>query len=597
MQVLRRVNPDLAAKVEQIHIPSHFEIIPAKNGQPVLKIGEVSLHSRYDPEREGQSWAAAQGEQISTDPLIIFGLGLAYHLQPFWDYPGPLYVVEPSIELFRLALEQVDLTPLLKRQALRLGRDFRDLPRPAQLLAHQPTLRLQRGAYNYLQRWLSQENNPGLELTKSSGQPGPLKILVISPLYGGSYPLAQYCTKAFAKLGHQVEMVDHAPFFPAYKAIERVTQTPQHDAGLKKGFLRFITETIMVKVSEFQPDLVFALAQAPLDLTLVRFIKQQGIKVAYWFVEDYRVFTYWQELAPEVDTFFVIQEEPFYAELEKLGVAHYAYLPLATDPEIFRPVDLTTDEKKELGSDLSFIGAGYVNRQQVFQCLTDLDFKIWGTNWDLTSSLAPLVQRQSTRIAPEECVKIFNASRINLNLHSSPFHRGINPQGDYLNPRVFDLAASRAFQLVDWRSHLPKFFQSGEEIVTFRNLEELRQQIPYYLAHPEERQAIARRAQERVLREHTFEHRMTEALQMIQEFHPQAWPQRQPEPDTVGQLLDLVPGESHLGAFLKTLPPSEKPSLDNLATRILQGQGNLSETEAMILFLNEFRQGVARGRL
>ena len=44
-----------------------------------------------------------------------------------------------------------------------------------------------------------------------------------------------------------------------------------------------------------------------------------------------------------------------------------------------------------------------------------------------------------------EAVKIFNASRINLNLHSSPYHLGINPEGDYVNPRTFDLAAAGPF--------------------------------------------------------------------------------------------------------------------------------------------------------
>ncbi|MDD3579543.1 MAG: glycosyltransferase [Desulfobacca sp.] len=596
LAILRITRPALAERLAHVVVPPHFQVVQARNGQPILKIGEVSLHSPYDPAVEGQRWAKAQEPLSAGEPLVIFGLGLGYHWQSFLDTADPLYVVEPSLEVARLALEQVDLTPLLERQGLRVGRDFYDLPRPARLLVHQPTLRQQRGAYRRLERWLADPGQPGP--ATGDAVPGrPLKILVISPLYGGSYPIAQYCTRAFNRLGHQAEMLDHGPFFPAYQALERISRTPQHGLGLKQGLLRLISEAILVKAAEYQPDLVWALAQAPLDSKLIEALKDRGIRVAYWFVEDFRVMTYWQELAPVVDAFLVIQEEPFYQALEKAGVEKYAFLPLATDPEIFRPLELSPAEKRRFGSALAFVGAGYLNRRQVFQGLTDFDFKIWGSDWDLKSPLGPYIQCQGARISPEDSVKIFNASRINLNLHSSPFHQGINPEGDYLNPRVFDLAACGAFQLVDWRGQLPRFFKPGEEIVTFTTVEELRQQIDYYLAYPEEREAIACRSRERVRREHTYEHRLAQALTLIEELNPGTWPTRQPTATTIGQLLNRLPDDSSLKSYLGHWEPTDTVSLEGLANRIAQGQGKLSEPEAIILFLNEFRQGLQRGQL
>ena len=110
------------------------------------------------------------------------------------------------------------------------------------------------------------------------------------------------------------------------------------------------------------------------------------------------------------------------------------------------------------GSALSFVGAGYPNRQEFMQGLLDFDLKIWGSDWKLPSPLTPVIQDNAARVVEADIVKIFNASRINLNLHSSPFHQGINPDGDYLNPRIFDFSVAGAFQLVDWRAQLPGFF-------------------------------------------------------------------------------------------------------------------------------------------
>jgi hypothetical protein len=91
-------------------------------------------------------------------------------------------------------------------------------------------------------------------------------------------------------------------------------------------------------------------------------------------------------------------------------------------------------------------------------------------------------------------VKIFTASTINLNLHSSPYHEGVNPHGDYVNPRTFELAGCGAFQLMDHRALLPDLFRVGEELVCFSTLTEARRLIAYYGTHADERHAMAGRA-------------------------------------------------------------------------------------------------------
>ncbi|MBM4286009.1 MAG: hypothetical protein FJ128_12315, partial [Deltaproteobacteria bacterium] len=425
LTILRQVAPALAALLERTEIPADHRLSPSRKGPLTLGVGRRQLHSAYDPVREGEAWARSQVWE-GEEPVVVFGLGLGYHLLPVIQRQRPVYVVEPSPAVARLALEHQDLRPLLRGNGLRLGRAFRDLPKQARLLAHPPSRRLHPALYQRLGAFLA-----GVE------PDGKLRVLVAGPLHGGSLPIARAVHRALRGLGHETELLDYAPYHPGYQSLREMFAGGDAGLRLEGHFMGFLARVLEERVRGFRPDLLWFLAQAPVTPPLLRRLKQQVPLIAYWFVEDFQVFPYWRDLAPEVDVFFVLQREPFFGELAGLGVKHYAFLPLAADPAIYRPLELTPEERRRYGSALSFVGAGYANRRQFFQGLLDYDLKIWGSEWDLRSPLGPMVQDGGVRVPEAEAVKIFNAGRINLNLHSSPYCRGINPGGDYLNPRVF----------------------------------------------------------------------------------------------------------------------------------------------------------------
>ncbi len=584
LEVLRRTNPELARRIIQANVPADHRILPSRRGVPYLQVGSRRLHSPYDPVKEGKEWCRAQDLE-GTQPVVIFGLGLGYHILPVLQEERAVYVVEPSLAVARLALENQDLTALLARNGLRVAKDYRDLPRPARLLPYAPSRRQAPGLFRRLATFLAED-------TEATGQ---LKILVVSPLFGGSHPIARYSARGFRHLGHDAELLDFAPFYAAHKALAEVTKDKGGLNKLSQEWLQFLGEVLLCKVRDLRPDLVFCLAQAPINPPLVRALKAEGALVAYWFVEDFQVFPYWQDLAPEVDVFFALQREPFFQELHKVGAKHVAFLPLAADTDIYRPVSLTPEEKRRYGAALAFVGAGYRNRREFFRGFLDLDFKIWGSDWDLNSMLAPAIQNQGARVAEDEAVKIFNASRINLNLHSSPFHLGINPDGDYLNPRVFDLAAAGAFQLVDGRSQLPEFFLPEEELATFSSLSEARDKIGYFLAHEDERCEMAQKGRERCLREHTYAIRLREALEIIDDFYPNVLSRRPTPENQVFQLRQQFPEDHPIQAVLAQVP-KKVTELGDLVEYLKTGEAPLTEPEAMLWLLHEFSQGLQRGR-
>src|SRR4030042_513660 len=114
LKVLQQVAPDLAATLAATPVPEDPQALPSRAGPPYLQVGKQRLTSSYDPVKEGRDWALAlEGEE--SEPLVVFGLGLGYHILPLLAQARPLWVVEPSAPVARLTLEHQDLTPLLAR--------------------------------------------------------------------------------------------------------------------------------------------------------------------------------------------------------------------------------------------------------------------------------------------------------------------------------------------------------------------------------------------------------------------------------------------------------------------------------------------------
>lgn len=405
-----------------------------------------------------------------------------------------------------------------------------------------------------------------------------LRILVVLPLYGGSLPIGRYCAKALSGMGHAVRIFDAPAFHSAFTGLKNLELPPSALGPLENSFLQVLNQAIWAQVEHFEPAFVLALAQAPLNRLTLQKLRKAGVRTAMWFVEDWQVFDYWQTYAPLYDVFAVIQKDPFQEKLAAAGQPHAPYLPLAALPEFHRPLALSAEEEREYGADIGFLGAGYPNRRLAFRPLAGRNFKIWGSDWEGESVLAPCIQRQGQRIGEEESVKIYNASRINLNLHSSLKTETLVSHGDFVNPRTFELASMGAFQLVDRRRLLPELF-AEDELACFDSEAELYEKIDYFLSHPDERARYCRRARERVLAEHTYAQRMRRLLDYVAEqFGP--WKAEAEQAAIAPPLLEL----------LQRLELGPGASFENVVHTLRRQSGALSDVETAILFLDEWRR-------
>ncbi len=265
-------------------------------------------------------------------------------------------------------------------------------------------------------------------------------------------------------------------------------------------------------------------------------------------------------------------------------MTRYNYLPTAAAPEIHLPVELSPEEREKYGSPLSFVGAGYYNRRMLFRGLSDYPFKIWGSDWPLAPPLDRLIQLNAARIDTETCVRIFNASTINLNLHSSLSHEGVVPDGDFVNPRTFEIASCGAFQLADRRTLLGELFEEGE-LELFGDLAELRGKIDHYLDRPEERSRIAGLGRRRVLAEHTYLRRMEELLAVMLADQPAMAEKHRSRLEEQERLRAGIDHQEGLRELLDRLPPAVPPTLTDIYGALREGEGSLSRAEKIFLAL------------
>jgi spore maturation protein CgeB len=600
LRIIAEVDSILADTLRRAYNPDYPELRTAKDSSPIPVIDRKSLHSSYDPHGEAQKWVDSLNIHDEPNSLIIVGgIGFGYHLEALFKVVAPdrVIVVEREIKLAAAAL--ATRPPTAFPPGMRL------------IVSEKPVLAFQKievqaapkqSYIRFIEHPASSQVYPdfypilrGMFHCRSVVERGGYKILLVSPLYGGSLPMAQYVQRALTRLGHRCEILDNSVFYPGYRHLEKLSSNKQHTFQLQNALQSVLAESVTARALEIHADLVLALAQAPVTPDVLKELKNAEIPTSFWFVEDGRSFEYWKTIAPHYDHFFTIQRDEFHDDLKKIGCRNPHYLATAADLMVHSPQKLTPEELQTFSSDVSHVGAGYYNRRHLFTGLLDYNFKIWGSDWEKAGILDQAIQRQGARISIEETCKIFSATTININLHSSQYHEGVNPFGDFINPRTFELGGCGAFQLVDQRKYLAENFEIGSEIETFGDLQELRDKIDYFLAHGEERQMIAIAAHQRILAEHTYDHRLSEMMGVIAAAKPD-WEPRAGGLPTAEEIIRQAGEDSELAGVMRRFIGKGPLTLEDVAQDIEQGEGELVRAEAMILLLNEFRRwGLEKG--
>jgi len=188
--------------------------------------------------------------------------------------------------------------------------------------------------------------------------------------------------------------------------------------------------------------------------------------------------------------------------LRQLGCQSPFYLPLAADPFLHHPISLTAEDRKEYGCDLVFIGNWRPEHEELFAKLEGFDLAIWGPDyWGKYTRRGSWV-RSRWRGRPLMTGVEYSKATVAAKIALDPIDPLNLPSH---NMRLFEVAACAVFSLVTRTEEVQTLFREGESVVCFESADELLDKVRYYLAHSDERQRIAERAYDHVVRGgHTY---------------------------------------------------------------------------------------------
>ena len=187
----------------------------------------------------------------------------------------------------------------------------------------------------------------------------------------------------------------------------------------------------------------------------------------------------------------------------RLGARRVAPLYGSVDPAIHRPVEGMAQYR----CDLSYLGTYAADRQSTLQQLfleparrlPERRFLIGGAMYPMTFPWSENIYFVR-HLPPEEHSAFFCSSRLTLNVT----RRAMADMGYCPSGRLFEAAACGVPIISDTWDGLDHFFTPGQEILIARSAEET---VAAVELPDEELRRVAKAARERVLQQHTAEHR------------------------------------------------------------------------------------------
>ena len=322
----------------------------------------------------------------------------------------------------------------------------------------------------------------------------------------------EYVERAILQLGHELETYDYRQHIIPYRISDKLPILYRWDMNrLNSGLLKL--------VNHFKPDIFLVNWGGTFYPETITEIRKRHNAITINWLSDFPggagVLETALKAVPAYDYFFAQSTDALEAHKEH-GNRGGMWLNAACDPDIHKPLDLSEEEKSKYGSDICFVGSMYPERAELFETLTNFNISIWGPGWDRIDTASPLKKHiRGGIVTPDTWVKIYNASKIVINYMG---HYGLDIDEDKVtqaSPRVFETLACGSFQIVDSKKDIVSLFNSGEHLVCFNKICEVKGLVKEYLDNHQRRKEISNKGRNEVLAKHTWAHRIEEILKVI----------------------------------------------------------------------------------
>jgi spore maturation protein CgeB len=305
--------------------------------------------------------------------------------------------------------------------------------------------------------------------------------------------------RAFSALGHVV------------RAVTTVPEDSRPPSLLERGFSKLGVPLDVARTNagaialarEAAPDIVWIDNARTLRSTTLRRLRSMCPQAKLvWFSEDDVTLPHnlprpLKGALPCFDLAFTTKSRALLPEgLPALGVRRVLFCNNSFDPQVHRPVSITDDERAALGSDVGFVGTFEPARAESMLALAraGISVRVWGGLWEQLREHHPKLRVEQRQLLGDDYAKAIAATKINLcMLRKANF--------DLQTSRTMEIPACGGFMLAERTVEHVRLFEENVEAVFFdaASPSELIDRTKYYLAHGDERRAIAQRGLQRCL--------------------------------------------------------------------------------------------------
>lgn len=329
---------------------------------------------------------------------------------------------------------------------------------------------------------------------------------------------------SFRDLGHDTFTTKafHSSFLP--KVLKRSKYEPLVSLAsqkIKKSF----NEELLKQILNFKPDIFINNSGGGLFPSTVKKIKEETNCLMITLIADNPC-----DPDPRRDQYFPMTLQFYDIFLNPEPVWDKIINNLCENPKIIRflggydpnnffPIkssSISDSEYQELSCDVSFTGGSYnqsaegAYRSGIMSQFSEYNLKIWGdSGWKYRFKFMPEIEEayQGPRLSYEKLRKLYTVSKINLNIPSPQIFSSFQP-------RVFDIAAVKGFQIIDHSRYLDDVFKDIY-VPTFKSIKELKEKVEYYIKHEDQKERIKEEMYKIVVENYTWQQQTKELLKKI----------------------------------------------------------------------------------